>query len=906
MESNNIYIKNLESLEKYENAKNCYKSGDICKAIMVMQEAEQLFAENKNIDCYISAKSYKYKWLYKLKKSDFYKEHEVEVITFLDKYCQFYDDKRYQVILFNYLKYKSLEFRSIGDTYNARDALNELVKLVESNRHNFSFVSPNLLQIWKTQIIAHAAFSSRERQDDLVSQADRFFQAAEASAPLVNDRYSNKMLIFQAEYYSSYHKLLAFGEVNLKRPYFNYKTIIDHLEKSLKFAQDAYRLSGENLRESHVFYIDYWLNVFSMRESIVKSEFDIAMKFLNKAIRSAQILSEREIGFFPNYFANLDDIKNERLLVRAYQLFSKGFFSKSLLKIKKWVEKTSKAQKTWKYNSVIIRLFALELLCELSPFASHKIPDFFTLSRPAVDIKAQLDEMTREVRLGKASVSLAHLIIQLAIDAERKSTAEYVNILKSIEHLFPIDIQIEDPFNGTSINLIEKESFWDVLPEKFWKQWTSANVMTSYEDIYKALDKLIYLYILIITEYHQLKYLNFSQRKVSWIKPLAKQNIDQLESLELSDMMSHLNLIVGGLGKRNTGLEYLQNYVDKRDILFSGKRLSELKHLIQEAIQNTYTRFFPHIIKVMDDKISLDDNGELNLTETSKYSADLENESIRKNSLDIEKINRYFWCKRVWKRGYPSELICSSDWPLSCGKYFFLRPRWKNFNFRVSSKYRTEFELYESRYYKLVENEIERDTNAEERSMKKVLWRLYALEKNLNEFKAIISKGSSEREIGDFLYHNHWILGNEYESIHREFRIDTENTVDFLMKNIDGSYVIIEIKRPNQNLFLKSHILPVGPFRSAAHVEPSREYSLGINQLHNYQKAFKRRCSVEHGILKEVNGLLLIGGSLKDYEKCALEALNEEEQRNFREIMTYDALVERAQKFINKVKKFIE
>lgn len=161
----------------------------------------------------------------------------------------------------------------------------------------------------------------------------------------------------------------------------------------------------------------------------------------------------------------------------------------------------------------------------------------------------------------------------------------------------------------------------------------------------------------------------------------------------------------------------------------------------------------------------------------------------------------------------------------------------------------------------------------------------------------IDGKYENEVDIQKFLKENIWLFGNEYTLIARDEKINAENILDIIPKNIENYVDIIEVKLPNEELFNFDN--------NHKNYYPTSHLTKAISQTQNYIFEFENK--TQDIKYQEENqctiicpkATILFGSSkvLSDNEKKYLRILNSS-YHNIH-IITYQQLLEKAENMLN-------
>lgn len=165
-------------------------------------------------------------------------------------------------------------------------------------------------------------------------------------------------------------------------------------------------------------------------------------------------------------------------------------------------------------------------------------------------------------------------------------------------------------------------------------------------------------------------------------------------------------------------------------------------------------------------------------------------------------------------------------------------------------------------------------------------------EKKLAEFETLVrAKNTLEPQLQKFLEENYWIWGFEYTEAIPKQQLGEKYEIDFLLRRIDGIWEIVEIERSSLRLFTKK-------------LDTRKELAHATKQVRDYQSFCMRNYSylLAEG-KKDIfapKGYVIIGHELSEAEKRKLDELNK--SHPFVEIHTYQYLINRAKRFVEKLK----
>ena len=176
--------------------------------------------------------------------------------------------------------------------------------------------------------------------------------------------------------------------------------------------------------------------------------------------------------------------------------------------------------------------------------------------------------------------------------------------------------------------------------------------------------------------------------------------------------------------------------------------------------------------------------------------------------------------------------------------------------------------------------------------------KLYAV---LNEFETLLDKTNvhEKKDIHPFIYEHSFILHPNPEEVFSEVQIGlgTEYQLDFLVREADGKYIIVEIENPRHRIFNKD-----GYFSSAV--------NHGLSQIEDWQEWIENNLSTVQKRFAEMSsprGILIIGRSKyfteEESRRLARRNIN---SRGRLEILTYDHLIANARAFISSIEKNLQ
>lgn len=176
------------------------------------------------------------------------------------------------------------------------------------------------------------------------------------------------------------------------------------------------------------------------------------------------------------------------------------------------------------------------------------------------------------------------------------------------------------------------------------------------------------------------------------------------------------------------------------------------------------------------------------------------------------------------------------------------------------------------------------------------------MELNIQRLEKIISgEYKNEVDIQKFLKSNLWMFGNEYSTIIENGKINSDNILDVIPKNLENFLDIIEVKLPQEKMFNYDE--------SHNNYYPTSHLTKAISQIQNYIFELEKKVVdiqyQENNSCKIIRprGIILYGSEQK---------LNSKEQKFLRilnssyhnvHILTYQQLLEKAKNIMNFIQK---
>jgi len=774
---------------------------------------------------------------------------------FLDKYTHFNGTDIYINLKYLYLKHQLILFSRSSNQIGQYDALKEMVNTIVTNRHIFSFLNINRVKIWKSQLKELEAKISQNNGDNLVTVADLYKQAAISIKPTVKDQFTNDMLFKHYELLSISYKVLAF---NIIKNNGSYVEVEKYFAMSKNEASKGCDIYEDNRGENHYNYLLYWHSIFAGRNSLGRKDINKALRDFNIAIEAANVLDKHHIKFMPNYFSDIAELKNQIKLVMAYKELLCKNFNESKELLSQWLHE-SKNQKGWKYNSIKVRLNAVQL-CE---FAFH-VEDIN--KNDLVAIKTGMNEAFEGVRLGNATSRIRDsvLLFLSSVSKYGQESEEAIKLYNDVVDLFPLDTQATVDDVSDHLMLTTGPTL-DSMPEYFSIQLVKLKTAINITDLAARSEEVLKNYFTIIADYYTQKCNHFLNS--DWLQERRDISpgftiIDPLEIQDLKELILYVMGITKLIGKEHQ--ESITIFVKYSEILSEGYDSTdenELLKLVRKLIETSASIYFPHVIYI--------------------------------EALD----ETFFTARRCWQKLGFRKILLDTSWPVTQGEYYYLRPKYNNLNFERLANFRQETEVYKARFN--FETFYSGDSNKELKI--RYGWQSTFLSKHLDSLSSIIDSEVSEKDIKTLLCNNIWMFGG-HKQFMREQDIDPKHKPDMIIETYHREYVIVEVKLPSANLLYKdvrrSNLLHEV-------ISSSRDLEQAITQVQGYQSALQRYLSTNNISTSLPNAILVIGRRSSEFNSLKAEKKVFWDRCNL-SIWTYDDLIEQAKGFLDSIQSNLE
>jgi len=825
------------------------KENQLAFALPAFREAEHLFKEEGNRRQAMQASS----WHLTLERNI----NEQDLRNFLEKYSDFSNDKSYLLCKQKYLKQISIRSNQEENYQIAEDALKELADLVESNRDVFNKIPQEQINIWRIQAILAASHNS----PDIEKRIKYYKEAANLSSPQkgLNSVLANKIRAYKAIYLSEAEKLSAFTCVRRGNNRLN--DAIEHMSKAIQYAQDALKMIPKKF-DLQLHYLSYWCNMFLARKRIEDRLFSEALQYLECTIGEAKNFPETSV--FPNYFANKLDLYQEKYLVEAYIAFSERNFNRSSLLLNNWLDTMKESMHgSWKYANVAVRKIVTDVLSK------------GLLPPPAEKVKKSIDKARESVRVGTACCKLADLVTYAATTAERNllTSEVYNEIINKCIVLFPLSSGSKD--YQVSIDFYELSPYKE-LPAYFGEFIKRADQLDG-EVLFNELDQCLRAYLLVICDYYNqkrealvLKGIKVRELPVEFSRDFPQMCMDRLANAVIQLLRS-----IGKMpkGRRSLVTEFqwwLNEYCQLRTQFHENRDSEVAKQMFQlmkqKLIGETYIEMFPLVIQIV-------------------------------SSRDYKNNKQEYLSQVLWQRPGAEEMILQGSKIFEVGKYYYLKPHWKNFYHATQNTDHPTFEVYRSLLFEeYVINEYKR--YRDRHYIHELKWRCYEFPYKIEEFKKIINDPgkNQHKKIVHFLFENQWMLcPYHYKQSKFEHLVQEKFRIDLFFTRYDEGE-IWEIKLPSARLF-------------NANSSRTSELDKALGQLENYQRIIKenaQRLYYQGGVwIGKLSGFLLIGREGGSDQKKLIRVLNEDISRNNRVVLTYDDLICKANELTNTIRNYV-
>jgi len=166
----------------------------------------------------------------------------------------------------------------------------------------------------------------------------------------------------------------------------------------------------------------------------------------------------------------------------------------------------------------------------------------------------------------------------------------------------------------------------------------------------------------------------------------------------------------------------------------------------------------------------------------------------------------------------------------------------------------------------------------------------------LRDFEVLIqSSDVKEESIQDFLKEATWIFGAEYIKVMPKKALSHKYVVDFLLQQFDGSWEIVELKLPTENIFTSQMNIMAKVTSAIGQIQNAQEF-----MVKNYEFL---KTSENMEVFKP-SGVLIIGNRLSNEERERLEVVN----KSYSDITiaTYQDLLQKARKQVELIEKILK
>ena len=164
----------------------------------------------------------------------------------------------------------------------------------------------------------------------------------------------------------------------------------------------------------------------------------------------------------------------------------------------------------------------------------------------------------------------------------------------------------------------------------------------------------------------------------------------------------------------------------------------------------------------------------------------------------------------------------------------------------------------------------------------------------LSEYGRLLEQSPIQEHVLQTYLTNHPILLDpSYRVVHSGFRLGAEYVADFVVETYDGNYILVEIEKPTDRLYLNNG-------------DPSSALTHAEQQVLNWQSWVRQNIAYlryeSNLIMNDPEGLVVIGrrSQLSDDEMQKLDERNRS-LRGHLQIVTFDTLVMRLSQIIHNI-----
>lgn len=413
-----------------------------------------------------------------------------------------------------------------------------------------------------------------------------------------------ELLMSSENYFSQKYKLKAF--FCLESQPNNFYEVITCLETSQAHATKAFKYCERYNRslcvdiERHLSYIEYWLNIFLSRQSLLEKNIDKSIMAIKEAEKHARILDPKERNIFPNRFHSISDLENEENFI----LSAKALITFDLIACKdylqKWIEHSDKIRGTWRYINVVLRKEAIDCLIE-----KYINKDISAYSKTIQKLKENLSSRPQVGNHTRSIIDIIEIDFKNIEDACEKIYAVY-----------PLDSYPSELYKD-KLSITPKEIVFQQLPP-FYGQWLAIPDLykKDVETAFLTIDYVFLSYLRVITEHCYYYYCLLTER--------GRINIDlpinfptYFDKLYWSDVEKSVNSLYLILEKTKKGY-YLRKLIEgveiyQKKVAYIREKclethdisevcnmilIREIVNIISDVISETGGYLYPHPIRV--------------------------------------------------------------------------------------------------------------------------------------------------------------------------------------------------------------------------------------------------------------------------------------------------------------------
>lgn len=696
--------KNIIAKSKFESATEAFTSEAFSKAANFYHQSGRIYNElkmknNAFMAFYqaLNSRRREFPEFLNEEKQDFLRsEYLQELRDFVINFSEFeeeneYYKEKYIKQKYRYLLANSFKNKSENDIGATSKTLFELANFVMAYSDIFSGEQYQVINVFRWRMMAeqNQIKMLKLKGESASVIAKECKRVADICNPpqQSNSPFLEEVKAQQSNFYADSFKYLAFSNFEKRRVSItDRKNALENMEKALCHAQNAKTFFDEIDKKKGISYIDnvrylsYWYNIFLTCISVIDKEFDKAQNALESAISDAGyfISLKKEDDIFPNYYADFDDLQNEELIIASWEkLINDKAFQASADFLSQWLDRSGERHSgSWRFNNISIRFLVVSILA-LLPLINDRREEC------AKKIE-EIDDILEKSFVGAATRKLVTYTKDMVKYVETGDIAinddHYRYLIDQIFQYFPIETTTQD-FRIVESRRESVDPFEDLPPyfSECLEKPDNLQELTKNQTV-KAYEKLrdgFRLYLLLITEFHYKRYMDFMQKGTSFIQQLPDDFDNEFLPMTIGKLVEALGWICKALDNKGKRFGRFQKaFYDLDTLSFPDSNqavemstLEELFDVISGIIiPKSYMRFFPHIVQVTE-------------------------------SYDV-KGRKAIKVVRIWRKGVPETLnIYGPELELEQNAYYCLTPRWKRYG-RVSVDTRSKgYYICKSAFY---------------------------------------------------------------------------------------------------------------------------------------------------------------------------------------------------------------